>query len=171
MLGDDMIALRAPEPDDLDNLYRWENDQSMWAVGISTCPLSRHQLWEYIRTYDADIFNARQLRLMIVSVATGETVGTVDLCDFSPRDHRAMVGMLVEERHRGKGIGRRALSLVEDYCRQILGMIQISAVVRVDNLPSRRLFDGAGYEPSGVLRSWVRYGNDYADVVIYQKLF
>ena len=35
------IALRAIEPEDLDDLYRWENDSSLWIYGCTIAPFSR----------------------------------------------------------------------------------------------------------------------------------
>ena len=33
LLRDDLIQLRAIEPEDLDVLYRWENNADLWEVG------------------------------------------------------------------------------------------------------------------------------------------
>lgn len=56
------ITLRALEPVDVDTLYRWENDTRIWEAGSTLAPFSRKQLWDYIDTYDGDIYAARQLR-------------------------------------------------------------------------------------------------------------
>ena len=111
-LSDDLIRLTAPEPADLDSLYIWENDPELWPCGDTSAPLSRHQLDEYIAGYDADIFSARQLRLVIRLAATGEAVGTLDITDFNPRDRHARVGIFVAPAFRGRGIALRALSLL-----------------------------------------------------------
>ena len=50
-------------------------------------------------------------------------------------------------------------------------MHQLAAVVSVDNAASRALFDAAGYRTAGRLRSWVRRGRSYIDVLLYQRLF
>ncbi len=57
------ITLRAVEPTDVDCLYIWENDPSLWPHGSTRAPLSRFQLSEYATGYDADPYSARQLRL------------------------------------------------------------------------------------------------------------
>jgi diamine N-acetyltransferase len=38
------IKLRAIEPEDLDLLYRIENDADLWAVGATNVPYSRYTL-------------------------------------------------------------------------------------------------------------------------------
>ncbi len=103
-----MIDLRALEPIDVDTLYRWENDPAVWGVGSTMAPYSRKQLWDYVDSYDGDIFTARQLRLMI-TIPSGkdgevkETVGTVDLYDFDPVNSRCAVGILIAPEYRRRG--------------------------------------------------------------------
>ena len=40
-LDDGVVSLRALDPTDLDLLYIWENDTSLWDVGNSITPFSR----------------------------------------------------------------------------------------------------------------------------------
>ena len=46
--GKPQVRLRALEPEDLDILYRYENDSSLWEVGTTIAPFSRKQLYDYI---------------------------------------------------------------------------------------------------------------------------
>lgn len=171
MLCDDKIKLRAIEPTDLDVLYLWENDASLWSVGNTITPFSRKQLWDYIETYDGDIFSARQLRFMIEEQETTEAIGTIDLYDFDPINRRAFVGILIDAKFARQGYGTRSLRLIADYARQIVGMSQLIAVVPERNLPSRALFEKCGYEASATLRSWLRIGDTYQNAVLFQLLF
>lgn len=170
LLSDGIISLRALEPDDADKLYLWENDTRLWNVGCATAPFSRKQLEEYICTYDADVFSARQLRLVIVENKTGSAVGTADIYDFDPVNNRAGVGILVSEECRGQGIGEKAITLLERYGFMRLGLHQLWAVVPESNTPCRRMFERAGYKISGRMRSWVRNGRSYEDAFLFQRL-
>ena len=38
LLENSNIRLRAPEPEDLEILYKWENDTSLWEYGASITP-------------------------------------------------------------------------------------------------------------------------------------
>ncbi|MDE6136098.1 MAG: GNAT family N-acetyltransferase [Muribaculaceae bacterium] len=169
-LSDDLIRLSAPEPADLDCLYLWENDPELWPCGDNSAPLSRHQLAEYIASYDADIFSARQLRLVIRIAATGEAVGTLDLTDFNPRDRHARVGIFVAPDFRRRGIALRALSLLRPYAADTLGIHMLIALTAADNGPSRALFSAAGYVTCGRIRSYLRRGRSYCDIIVYQTL-
>lgn len=170
MLSDDKIRLRALEPTDLDVLFAWENDASLWAVGSTIAPFSRKQLWDYIENYDNDIFSARQLRFMVEDEENGNAVGMVDLFDFDPVSRRASVGIMIDAKCGNKGYGTRALQLLCDYARQTIAMHQLVAFVPVKNEYSRRLFARCKFEETAFLKDWIRVGATYQDVAVYQRV-
>ena len=61
------ITLRAIEPEDLDLLYRIENDVRLWNVGTSNVPYSRYVLHDYVAHVTNDIYADRQVRMMILT--------------------------------------------------------------------------------------------------------
>ena len=65
MINDDIIRLRALEPEDLECLYQWENDMDLWEVSDTLTPFSLFTLKKYIETCHLDIYTTKQLRLMI----------------------------------------------------------------------------------------------------------
>lgn len=162
--------LRALEPSDVELLYLWENDPAVWSAGCTLAPFSRQQLADYVIGYDGDIYSARQLRLMIVSDTTGETVGTVDLYDFDPANSRCGVGILIAPPYRRQGYALKALGEIADYCRARLSLHQLWCVAGADNHSSRQLFARAGYTASGCLRSWLRSDGRYTDAYILQLM-
>ena len=89
LLHDGVIGLRALEPTDLDVLYQWENDTTLWTVTDTVAPYSRQVLWQYLENYTADIYKSHELRLMAVMEDTGEPVGIVDLMNYSSLNNRA----------------------------------------------------------------------------------
>lgn len=171
LLKGNTVSLRAPEPDDLDKLYLWENDTTLWPHGSTRAPFTRHQLWQYIDSYDGDIFSARQLRFIIVSNESGEAVGTADIYDFDPLDGHAKTGIFVDSSYRLRGIGSEALALLAEYAHRCTPLHQLAALIRKDNSPSIALFTRNGFRSAGCLRSWTRTGSRYCDVLIFQRLF
>ena len=117
MLTDGIITLRALEPIDVDTLFRWENDPSLWSVGVTLAPYSRKQLWDYVNNYDGDIYSAKQLRLMVSLSDSGETIGTLDFYDFDATNSRCGVGILIATPYQRQGFGLRALHLGEESSR------------------------------------------------------
>jgi diamine N-acetyltransferase len=168
-LGNDYILLRALEPEDLDTLYRWENDAELWHHGSTLTPYSRFTLREYLAKQHQDIFQTGQLRLMIVEKHSETPVGTIDLYDFDPLNRRAGIGILLDTQVRRQGFGRQTLQLIADYAFEILQLQQIYAFVPLTNQPSYQLFQKAGYEQSGVLKNWLKTAQGFLDVAIMQK--
>lgn len=165
------LTLRPVEPTDLDCLYIWENDSSAWGIASTRAPLSRRQIHDYIESYDADIYAARQLRLVIEETATRRAIGAIDLYDFDPRDLRAFVAIYIALDSRRQGYGSEALTLMADYGRAVIGLHQIAAFVAVENTPSLTLFRHCGFNSCGRLRSWIKYNSRYHDVILLQRLF
>ena len=75
------VKLRALEPEDIDLLYEWENDHSIWYVSNTLTPFSKYILKKYIENSHLDIYQTKQLRLMIdvCREADPETVGAIDI--------------------------------------------------------------------------------------------
>ena len=63
LLSNDRVRLRALEPEDLELLYRWENDPELWEVGNTLAPYSRYILKEYIAGSDRSIYEGFQVRI------------------------------------------------------------------------------------------------------------
>ncbi|MEG0701524.1 MAG: GNAT family N-acetyltransferase [Muribaculaceae bacterium] len=171
LLSNEIITLRALEPTDLDILYKWENDTSLWEVGNTITPYSREQLWEYLKDYDGDIYKSHQLRLMVTLTHSGESIGTIDFYDFDPFNNRAAIGILIDESHQGNGYGRQAIEITSRYAAHYIGLRQLLAIIPSKNIHSKHLFEKCGFQCSGTLQAWLKIGNDYNDVEIMQLLF
>lgn len=166
-----MLRLRALETTDLEILYQWENDTSLWDVTGYTTPFSKEALSRFIETSKnaESIFSSRQLRLIIE--LNDKAIGCIDLFEFEPRHRRAGVGILIYNReNRGKGYAKEALAQAVDYAQNILGIDNVWAHVPTTNVASINLFENSGFTHSGTMLQWQRFGNQLFDVAIYQKL-
>lgn len=160
--------LRAVEPEDIDFLYRIENMPQIWSVSWGDAPVSRQLLWQYINSYTSDIYADRQLRFIID--IDGVPAGTIDITDFDPRNSRAMIGVAVAPDFQGQGVAKEAIKRTIAMCRDTFGMHQLAAMVPRDNEVSLHIFETLGFSTSGCLRSWLRRGKSYVDVVVMQIL-
>ncbi|MDD2552160.1 MAG: GNAT family N-acetyltransferase, partial [Dysgonamonadaceae bacterium] len=59
-LENNTLSLRAPEPEDLEVLYKWENDTDIWQYGTAISPYSKFILKQYIADAQTDIFQSKQ---------------------------------------------------------------------------------------------------------------
>lgn len=169
ILHDDTIQLRAVEADDIECLFKWENDTSIWIDGCSMAPYSRKTIWEYIENYTPDIYKTNQLRLMIVLKKSGVAIGTIDLYDFDYQNRRAGIGILIDEGYRGFGYAQRSLNIINNYAGEFIGLHQLWATVGAENGASLNLFKKCGFTVCGRMRSWIRRGRSYSDAYLLQK--
>lgn len=166
------IKLRAPEPEDLDILYVWENDPEVWNVSNTITPFSRYILSKYIENAHLDIFQTRQLRLMIdvfISGTENKTVGAIDLFDFEPLHLRAGVGILIGDvSDRKKGYADQALRHLINYSFNTLLLNQLYCNISIDNQISIDLFQKNGFEKIGVKKLWNKTYKGFTDEIMLQ---
>ncbi len=171
-LENDIIRLRAPELSDLDLLYQWENDTTTWIAGTTLTPFSKQVLAKYLETAQLDIFETKQLRLMIdLKKEKNRTIGSIDLFDFDPFHNRAGIGILIANKtDRGKGLASIALKILIDYCFEILGMHQLYCNIATDNAVSIKLFESNGFKLIGTKKDWSRQGKIFTDEYLLQLI-
>jgi diamine N-acetyltransferase len=164
------LSLRAPEPADIDLLYLWENDTSIWHLSNTVNPFSRHILEEYILNAQQDIYTAKQLRLMISLIKTGETIGCIDLFDFDPINMRAGIGILITEKYRNKGYATEALSILIKYAFLTLNLHQLYCNITADNKESMKLFEKHNFKIIGLKKEWIHFNSNWIDEHMLQLL-
>jgi diamine N-acetyltransferase len=171
ILENKTISLRAPEPEDLDLLYIWENEPAIWKVSGTLTPFSRYVLKQYLENAGIDIFQAKQLRLIIQIKRNHRPVGAIDLFDFDPHNHRVGVGILIaESSDRRHGYAREALETLTRYCFDVLHLHQLYCNIAAGNQASVKLFSEAGFTECGRKRDWLYDGRNYEDELVYQKI-
>ena len=169
-LENKVIKLRAPEVTDLELLYKWENDTTLWSTGATIVPFSKHVLMKYLETAHLDIYETKQLRLMIdLKNENFRTIGAIDLFDFDPFNHRAGVGILIaDSTDRGKGLASEALNILIVYCFELLGLHQLYCNISADNNVSLKLFHKHGFKTIGLKKEWIKRTNGYSDEYLLQ---
>lgn len=171
LLSNQTLALRALEPEDIDTLYRWENDTQLWVDGTSLAPYSKFAIKQYIADSQKDIYQTRQLRLIITLLQEDEkAIGTVDLFDFDFFNQRAGIGILIDADYRNKGYGLQALQLLTRYAFEFLQLHQLFAHVPVKNEASCLIFEKAGFEKTGELTQWIRKASQFENVSFLQLI-
>ncbi len=166
------IRLRALEPTDVDLLYEWENDESIWHLSNTQTPFSRFLLEQYVLNSSQDIYASRQLRLMIVRNEDdpAQAIGSIDLFDFDPANKRAGIGIMIIKNERKKGYASEALQLLIAYCFKVLNLHQLFCNITSDNAVSLNLFRKAGFEEIGLKREWLLIRKKWVDEYFLQLI-
>jgi diamine N-acetyltransferase len=171
LLESEIVLLRALEPEDLDTLYKWENDTNVWKVSNTTVPFSRHVLRQFIDSQKYDLFETRQLRLIIEDKEQSRPVGAIDLFDIDPYNLRAGVGILIyDKRDKCQGYASSALQILIRYSFMILGLNQLYCNVMFDNTASVNLFRSKGFLTVGIKREWIKTTSGWMDEYLMQLI-
>ena len=164
------IHLRALEPEDIDFLYTIENNESFWEVSSTQTPFSRFILEQYIVNSHQDIFEAKQLRLIIVDNITNISVGMIDLFEFNPLHKRAGIGILIIESEQHKGFASEAIELLINYCFNQLNLHQLFANITADNIKSLELFKKLNFKKIGLKKEWIFSKGNFKDEILFQLI-
>ncbi|MFD1315794.1 GNAT family N-acetyltransferase [Namhaeicola litoreus] len=167
-LENDTVYLRALEPEDLDFLFEVENDISLWEISTTQKPFSRKDLKDYLANSDRDIYEVKQLRLVIERKSDNAPIGLIDLFDFDPFNKRAGLGILIKKEYQNKGFGSSSIKLLNEYAFRYLDLNQLYAHVPSNNKASISLFDHLGFLKTGNLKHWLKTEKGFTDVLVYQ---
>ncbi|WP_298551711.1 GNAT family protein [uncultured Algibacter sp.] len=164
------IFLRALEPEDLEFIHTIENDESIWGISNTQTPYSKFLIKQYLEHAHKDIFEVKQLRLVISSY-DNSALGMIDLFDFDFKNRRAGVGILVKEPNdRLKGYGREALKLLIDYSFIHLDLHQLYCNISEENAASIKLFSNQGFKKIGLKKEWNYVNGSYKNEYLYQLI-
>jgi diamine N-acetyltransferase len=156
-LDNNTVRLRALEPEDLDTLYAWENDMSIWYLSNTLTPFSRYTLKKYLENSGADIYESKQLRLIIELRDEARPVGAIDFFDFDPFHLRAGIGILISNKEdRRHGYASEALQSLIKYSFQTLGLKQLYCNITEDNQESLKMFIKQGFVITGQKHDWIK---------------
>jgi len=164
------IKLRALEPEDLKFVLEVENDESIWHLSNTQTPFSRFVIKQYLENAHKDIFEVKQLRLMICD--TNENpLGLIDLFNFDFKNKRAGVGIVIKDTlNRGKGYGDEALYLLINYSFTHLGLHQLYCNISEDNQASIQLFTKVGFEKIGLKKDWNFNNGTFNNEYLFQLI-
>ena len=165
------VKLRAFEPEDLELLYKWENNVSYWTLSNTISPFSKYTLKRYVENSHKSIYELGQLRLMIDYIPDNISVGSIDIYDFDPYHLRAGIGILIaDEQYRRKGLASMALTCIINYCFKTLQLHQLYCHILSDNKESMHLFGKLGFEQVGIKKEWVKTPSGYIDQHVFQLI-
>ncbi|MDD7273772.1 MAG: GNAT family N-acetyltransferase [Prevotellaceae bacterium] len=163
----DAITLRAMEPEDLDFLYKIENDESIWSISATNVPYSRYVLRNYIATAQNDIYADGQVRL-IIEKAYQTPIGVIDLIAFDPKNRRAELGIILQKEHQHRGYGLKAICRIRQYAHSVLHLRQLYAYVDETNKTSLKCLQAAGFESTAILKDWLSEGTKFRNAILMQ---
>lgn len=167
-LSGNKVRLRALEPSDLSFLYQLENDERFWEISNTIEPYSKFILKKYLANAHLDIYEAKQLRLVIEE--NKNIIGLIDLFDYNPKHKRAGLGIIILTKYQKQGYASESLKLLINYCFTHLDLHQLYANITEDNIASIKLFENSGFCKVGVKKDWIFSQSEFKNELLYQKI-
>lgn len=169
-LKGERIYLRALEPEDLDFIYKIENDENIWEISSTQTPYSKFLIKQYLENAHKDIYEVKQLRLVIATY-DDLPIGMIDIFDFDFSNKRAGIGILIKDmKNRSQGFGAEALRLLKDYCFKHLNLHQLYCNISEDNDVSINLFTNQGFKKIGLKQDWNLVDGNYKNEYLFQLI-
>ncbi len=167
MMQGSHTVLRAAEETDLQFLQRLRNDVPLQLLLMAVPrPNSMRRVREWLAAISAD---ERRVLFVISARRTGRALGYAQLNHVEPLHGTAELGICLAAEAQGKGHGREALGLMEEYAMSILSLRKLGLRVLAGNRPAVTLYRKAGYGNAGLLRSHFYQGGRYHDVLLMEK--
>jgi len=137
-----MLLTRLANIDDMELYFFWANDPNVRknAFSCNQIPWDIHQKWFTEKLADRNSF-------LYVIENNGHAIGQVR---FDIIDDKAEIGYSMDKECRGKGYGLNMLNAAIDSFTADMGkhaeVMTLVAKVRENNIPSNKIFTGAGFD-------------------------
>ena len=160
------VLLRPYRRSDLSGILSWTNDTeaTRYLTEIFDQPYTEKNGEDFLNY--ALSGGSERMMFVMADPVTEEYWGQISLEHISRRDGTAEVGVvLAKEEHRGKGIGREALSLLLRYAFDTLGLRRVELTVFAENSRARLCYLKAGFIEEGVARQKTWKNGKFHDIV------
>lgn len=150
------ITIRLAEPRDADAFHGIYNQRPVAAGTAQVLHTSNAER----RSWPPSSSHFR----LLVAELDGQVVGSAGLEIFQGRrSHVGTIGMGVDERYHGQGIGKALMAALVDLADNWYGLYRIELEVFTDNAVAVHLYQRFGFEIEGTLRALMYREGAYAD--------
>lgn len=110
-------------------------------------------------------------QIFLVAEQQGKILGNAGLRRLSGRRaHVGEIGMGIDDRHVGKGLGTALLAALVDAADNWLNLRRLELTVFADNQAALALYRKFGFEEEGLLRDFAFQAGRYADAIAMARL-
>jgi diamine N-acetyltransferase len=161
-----LTVLRAIEREDLDDLWRWANDDAVmhyWAEPYSV--VSREEL---ASRYEAGLGGPTgRAHWLLITTHDGEAIGRIGYVELDRRNRHAEIALQIgEPGYWGRGYGSDALLAFLGYLFHQLNLHKVWLRVEAFNARAQRAYEKCGFRRDGVFREHTYLGGRYYDSLI-----
>ncbi len=162
------IYIRPVEIDDAYHVLDWENNVEGWNMEQNETPYMLFDIVNLIYELQ-DVRKAKQTRWIICDSKDDRQLGAVDLTGIDFEKGEPSVGVLVADKEkRNRGIGRKALHLLEEQARE-LGLSRLLSGILPSNGASLHVFTKLGYRKIGETDESYFVDGVYIKALLFEK--
>lgn len=171
-LTDGVVVLRAVRDADVAQIVEATADPLIKRFTSSIPdPNGPEQVRKWIATHRPDAVAGVEISFAIADAGDeARLLGMTSLHEFSWRDRRAATGYWVAPWARRRGVATRATRLIGDHALGTLGLARVELVADIDNTPSHRVAEHAGFIREGTLHRHTLMAGELRDCAIYGRL-
>ncbi len=177
-LTGELVHLRPVEARDADRLWEALQDEETMRLTGTTASFAKEEVTEWAATiadregrYD---FAMTSLMPSKDGSICDEMIGEIVVNNIDPITRSANMRLQSLPQYRGRGYGREAISLIQDFvfaaAPQGLGLHRLSLDVLAINPRAKMLHESLGFVTEGTLRDAARDGEGYCDVYLMSIL-
>ena len=158
------LTLRRIKPGDLEDVYEYASDSSVSEFLL----WSPHPTMGYTKAYLAHLqkrYRACDFYEWGIEFE-GKMIGTVGFTSFSIEHNVGEIGYVLSSKYWGMGIGTEAVKRILEFGFEELLLNRIEAKFMAENIKSRTLLEGLGFNYEGNLKEAVYSKGMYRDVGI-----
>jgi RimJ/RimL family protein N-acetyltransferase len=165
MLQGNRVCLRAAKREDMDALWRYNNDVEVELAGGGDPPMPQ-SLERLLAEFDADAGKGGRNGASFVIEADGRCIGQCALFQFDETARTAALGITIGDKaYWGQGYGREAVQLLLDYAFRLRNLRRVWLTVNGRNERAIRAYRACGFVEEGRQREHVWSSGAYDDLV------
>ena len=158
---DDIYLKKLSSNDNLDNYLEMVNDveELFFIDDLGRYPLNNEDIKHYINNISGlflGIFNQ-----------DNEHVGNIRVTQPHPINRHCQLGILINKKFRGKGVGKKAIDLVINHIFLNLNINRVELYVDEENKYAIKMYKEIGFVKEGIKRELVWKNGKYHNYIIY----
>lgn len=167
-LRNETVSLSALLPEDTGQLFVWMNDVDAARLDLAYRPTD----WMAFKTWMDELPRTNtQILFAIRKLFEPQIMGFVIFKNIQFVHRSAEIGLRIgTEAERGKGYGKRALSLALNYAWNHLNLHRVSLTVFAHNARAIAAYRAVGFEEEGRLKDAAFIDGEWVDVVVMAAL-
>ncbi len=160
------VQLRAFEPEDVDTIVRWVNDEMVtrYLSDALIYPVSKADEQKWLESISGT--NHKE-KVFAIETLNRELIGSVGLHNINWIERKAEMGIMIGEKEFwNKGYGSDALHEVLRIAFEKMNLNRVYLRVYENNSRAIRVYEKCGFQKEGVLRQDHYRGHQYYDTLV-----